>query len=412
MTPSSTPTPSSRSEHQRSIFTKLVQQLAAQHLFAHKHFPSKVTALLGGDHRFGSRDRKLYRALLFSTARLWQWVGEGLGRSGVSAERMRAATDVVIAFADVSPDFSRAILGESAADAFAALDLTQWPRWAADRLGTPGLTWSSLLPAWFEGQCPWAFLGDNAARLLVRKPLWVRRQRGTWEEISAALLPHKIALERSAAYPDAAKITSEQDLTKTSPWQDGLIEVQDLGSQRVLENVPISGHWLDACAGEGGKTLQLAQRAVSVEARDIRSDALSVLRERVLRAGLSNVQTPAKPDPKKTFDGVLVDAPCSGTGTWGRHPHTRLATTPSDIAQAALLQSRLLKEFAPSVRPGGLLVYATCSLCRDENEGVIQTFLSQHPAFTPSNPQENALGTTLWPDDHDGFFVSVLRRAS
>lgn len=222
--------------------------------------------------------------------------------------------------------------------------------------------------------------------------------------------------------PEAIEVLSDADVTSTDAFKHGRFEVQDLGSQLVLAAVEPSKsqHWLDACAGAGGKTLQLARMvgtAGSVTAHDIRPAALKELEERAHRAALTNVSISAR--PAGVFDGVLVDAPCSGTGTWRRSPHLKWCTSAESIREAAGLQKRVLTQFAAHVAPGGLLVYATCSLCRQENEGVVESFLADRKEFSPASwprllgAEQSAVGLTFWPAIHntDGFFVSALRRA-
>ena len=202
-------------------------------------------------------------------------------------------------------------------------------------------------------------------------------------------------------------------MTKTQSYQSGKVEIQDIGSQLILESVAVlpGTHWLDACAGAGGKTLQLAAlvgAAGHVTSRDVRSGALAQLSARALRAGLQGrIQVGTAQDPSPGFDGVLVDAPCTGSGTWRRSPHLRWTTTPASIREAKALQLSLLKQNAPRVRPGGSLVYATCSLCQSENESVIASFLDEDKSFEPV-----IHGLRIAPPDPDGdaFFVASLRK--
>jgi 16S rRNA (cytosine967-C5)-methyltransferase len=217
-----------------------------------------------------------------------------------------------------------------------------------------------------------------------------------------------------------------------------LIEIQDLGSQLLLEAAGIApgARWLDACAGAGGKTLQLSRllgSAGSIDAHDVRASALAELAVRARRASvpIADSRQPApRPAahcapirivqaPAAFYDGVLVDAPCSGSGTWRRAPHLKWTTTPTQIAGAASLQRELLAQFSRHVRPGGRLLYCTCSLSRRENEDVIDAFLAGHPEFSIAPPASNfdlplrGGGLTFFPARHDtdGFFVACLRRA-
>jgi 16S rRNA (cytosine967-C5)-methyltransferase len=204
------------------------------------------------------------------------------------------------------------------------------------------------------------------------------------------------------------------DVSKTRAFTSGSVEVQDIGSQLILERAGVDpgGHWLDACAGAGGKTLQLASLLGDkgrVTARDTRGPALAALSERAVRSGLgARIRVGDPADPPGGFDAVLVDAPCTGSGTWRRAPHLRWVTTPGSVSSAAALQLVLLRENAPRVRAGGRLVYATCSLCRSENESVVGAFLREAAGF-----EAELVGTPLLPQEHDGdgFFLASFRRA-
>jgi 16S rRNA (cytosine967-C5)-methyltransferase len=211
--------------------------------------------------------------------------------------------------------------------------------------------------------------------------------------------------------PGALELLAEADVTKTAAWRDGLLEVQDLGSQLILGAADISHgeRWLDACAGAGGKTLQLAALLGAeghVDAYDIRPAALHELEVRAARAKVTRIAVLTAP-VTGSYDGVLVDAPCTGCGTWRRAPHLKWTTSASDVAKAAERQTALLAEFGARVRPGGRLMYATCSLSRMENEEVVAAFLSAHSNFVADAPARTILPAT---HNTDGFFVGALRR--
>jgi 16S rRNA (cytosine967-C5)-methyltransferase len=177
---------------------------------------------------------------------------------------------------------------------------------------------------------------------------------------------------------------------------------------------------LDACAGAGGKTLQLADligNGGRVDAFDIREKALDELKVRAARAGLVHIRTLPAP-PTEMYDGVLLDLPCSGSGTWRRSPHLKWTTPRHDLLRHAERQGVLLRTFSERVRPGGLLVYATCSLARNENEGVLTRFLKEAPEFDPVEPARtfgyewDGTGLSIRPARHDtdAFYVATLRK--
>ena len=208
--------------------------------------------------------------------------------------------------------------------------------------------------------------------------------------------------------------------------------MQDTGSQLTCEALAAQpGETvIDLCAGAGGKTLALAA-AMANRGRLIASDAdrarLSRLMPRAERAGATIIDTvlldagregEALAEWQARADAVLVDAPCSGTGTWRRNPEARWRLTDKQLARYVGLQARLLDLAATLVRPGGRLVYVTCSLLDAEGAGQVDAFLARHPGWTAAPPAISAgrargQGLRLSPfhDGTDGFFVAVLTQA-
>ncbi|MEO6244695.1 MAG: RsmB/NOP family class I SAM-dependent RNA methyltransferase, partial [Opitutaceae bacterium] len=281
---------------------------------------------------------------------------------------------------------------------------------------------AELLPAWFRTHCPEIFSGAELDAQLRRAPLWLRLQTAVPEKIFAEFDSLGWSWRTSAVRPEAVELLGEVDVTQTSAWKTGQIEVQDLGSQLLLETLGATAgdRWLDACAGAGGKALQLARLlgpTATVEAHDIRPAALTELQARAARASLANVRVTSRPGASD-YAGVLVDAPCSGSGTWRRSPHLKWSTTPALIAERAALQQKLLAQFAACVKPAGRLIYATCSLSPEENTRIVSAFLAAHAEFQSEpfartfgfTPGEH--GLTILPalHDTDGFFVASLRR--
>ncbi|MBI5381504.1 MAG: RsmB/NOP family class I SAM-dependent RNA methyltransferase [Opitutae bacterium] len=378
---------------QRHTFLQLLDQLRPQ-LRRDANFPARLQAALGQRRGIGSRDRRLYRELLYTTLRFLPWVEQQ------PEEQLVAMVAALAAETPATRAFRTAF---------------------ADAKLLEGLPREALLPEWLRTECPEAFAPPQLDALLRRAPLWLRLQTDTPAPVLAEFDEFGWSWQRSDVLPSAIRLNTEADVTKTDAFNHGLIEVQDLGSQLLLETVGIAAgeRWFDACAGAGGKTLQLARLlgpGGSVEAHDIRPAALAELAQRAQRACLRNVRV--VPRPAGLYDGVLVDAPCSGSGTWRRAPHLKWTTTLASVAQAAAQQAAILARYAASVRPGGRLVYATCSLCRSENTAVLAAFLAAHPEFSPMRPARDfgfaaaSGGLTVWPAAHDtdGFFVASLRR--
>ena len=350
------------------------------HVRADRNLPARLQAAL---HRrgFGSRDRRLYRELLYTAVRYLPWVEELAARS---------AADMVRALAWLAAD-------TPATREFRSALAAGWPECPATVAGRAqflGVT-GGLLPEWFRRECPEAFVPPNLEALASRPHLWIRLQTPDAAAIREEFARRGWPVRPAATLPEAAEILAEADVTSTRAYQEGQFEVQDLGSQLILASAPIEpgGCWLDACAGAGGKTLQLAALvgpAGRVDAHDPRQDALAELRKRARRGGFGNIRTLDRiPDPG-SYDGVLVDAPCCGSGTWRRAPHLKWCTTPADIAAHAARQRQLLAQLCRHVRPGGLLVYATCSLSRSENEEVLDGIPCRRTPDSPALPPARA----------------------
>jgi 16S rRNA (cytosine967-C5)-methyltransferase len=362
--------------------------------------PARIDALLGGDRRLGSRDRRLYRELIYTAVRYLPWI-EPLLDLDPPAAAQRAAW-----LAADSPEvagFRAEIAG----------DLPLCPADAGEKAQILGADAQALSPEWLRGECPAALRPPLREALLSRAPLWLRLQTPEPGRVFAEFDALGWAWRTSTLLPGAVELAPGTDVVRTQAYASGAVEIQDIGSQRILEAVGVvpGGHWLDACAGSGGKTLQLAALlgpGGRVAARDARRSALQELRQRAGRAGIAGrIQVGLPDDPPGGYDGVLVDAPCTGSGTWRRAPHLRWTTSAGDVRKAAALQLRLLRENAPRVRRGGLLVYATCSLCGSENESVAAAFLGGDSGF-----KAELAGTPLLPPAHngDGFFVASFRR--
>lgn len=268
-------------------------------------------------------------------------------------------------------------------------------------------------------------LTPELARAWQREPtLWLRCPPGRTESVAAGL--------RDCApgpLPDSLRYAASLDLFSTDLFHQGAFEIQDIASQAIaLLAAPQPGEtWWDACAGEGGKTLHLGalmQGKGLIWASDKAEWRLQKLRVRAARAQVFNQRTvvwkdPKRPPTKTQFDGVLVDAPCVGTGTWGRNPHARWTTSPQDVTELAAIQTQLLNTAAASVKPGGKLIYAVCTLTRRETTAVADAIQAAHPELEPwllQNPFQPASAPTarlyLWPQvtGGNGMFVAGWRR--
>jgi 16S rRNA (cytosine967-C5)-methyltransferase len=278
------------------------------------------------------------------------------------------------------------------------------------------------LPSWVHDVMR---LAPSLLREFQREPrLWLRARPGQGNQLAAQLGD----CEPHATIPDALWYRGEQDLFRTPQFHNGEFEIQDLSSQIVgrLCAPALGRTWWDACAGEGGKTLHLCdlmQNKGLVWASDTAQWRLDILKRRASRAKLFNYRLKlwkvADHLPTKTkFDGILVDAPCSGVGTWGRNPHARWTAGPSDITDLAAIQTSILSKVANSLKPGGKLIYSVCTLATSETTTIADTFQSAHPAFQPVNLQITGMETSsrleLRPEQFHsvGMFISAWERSS
>lgn len=270
--------------------------------------------------------------------------------------------------------------------------------------------------------------------------LWIRARPGKAAAIAETLgdcTPPEGPLATLCA--DALRYAGPTDLFKTPQFTAGKFEIQDIASQAVgAVCAPKPGEtWWDACAGEGGKSLHLADQMANkgvVWCTDRSSRRAAVLKRRFGRAKLFNYRlapwdgTERLPTRTK-FDGILIDAPCSGVGTWRRNPDARWTTSAAGVAELAVVQRRMLDAVAGSLKPGGRLIYAVCTLTRRETTDVANAFTAAHPeleAISPDprsgtldpgpqiqNPGPETLNPMfVWPQESggNGMFIAKWRK--
>jgi len=339
----------------------------------------------------GSKDRRAVRELVYAAIR----------RAG---ERPASGRAALIGLAEDRPELADLFDGSPHAPAPIAGDeprapAAQMPGWLADRLSGCGL----------EGRAP----------LDVR----VNRLKAVRDSVAiegAVPTPHS---------PDGLRLPEGAQVEALPAFAQGLIEVQDEGSQLVAAacGAKPGMRVIDLCAGAGGKTLALAASMANeghILACDTDRARLSRLMPRAGRAGVGIVETrlldpnremEALSDQQASADLVLVDAPCSGTGTWRRNPEARWRLTPERLARLTALQARLLDCATALTRPGGRLAYVTCSLLDEEGAEQARAFLARHPGWRAGTPRfmigrPRGPGVILTPAHNgtDGFFFAEL----
>jgi 16S rRNA (cytosine967-C5)-methyltransferase len=267
--------------------------------------------------------------------------------------------------------------------------------------------------------------------------LRVNLLKADWETARRALAAEGVATEPTPWSPVGLRLAERVPLGGLSAFKEGLVEVQDEGSQitALLADARPGMRVVDFCAGAGGKTLALAAGMANrgkLVACDVSAHRLERAVCRLRRAGVGNAERRVLTSERDKwvkrhaggFDRVLIDAPCLGTGTWRRNPGDKWRVTPEDLASLIVRQQEILRSAARLVRPGGRLVYATCSVLREEDEAQAEAFLLAEPEFSvvpatrvwnetiggPSPGGERYLRLTPARHGTDGFFVAILER--
>ena len=347
----------------------------------------------------GAKDRRAVRELVFRAIRR-------------HAERPKSGRAAVLGLADDDP---------------ALRDLFGEPRGPeAPREGEAAAR-AGMVPPWLVPELSPLVTEDEWPALLERAPLDLRVNVARVQRDS--LLPDFPGGEPTRLSPWCIRLPADTRIDDHPAFASGLVEVQDEGSQLIaLACEPTAGERvLDLCAGAGGKSLAIAAAAPSAEilATDANRGRLARLPSRAERAGANIPIRLLNPpnelaelaDWRDSADVVLVDAPCSGSGTWRRNPEGRWRLTPERLDRLVAAQERLLEIAAVLVRPGGRLVYAVCSLLSREGAGQIERFLSRYSSWQAQETRVGAGrcdgdGRLLTPgrDGTDGFFIARLTR--
>ena len=336
------------------------------------------------------------------------------------------------------------VLGTSTRDLSEVLNAQQmeWAQ-AIKAKKTEGMTKAEKadLPEWFWDKLVVQY-GEEEALAIARSmhqqaslDLRVNIIKASREDVIAKFESEKTEIKPTPYTPYGLRMPQKMTISKHPFFVDGKIEVQDEGSQLLAQLVaPRRGEMIaDFCAGAGGKSLAigaLMRNSGRIYAFDVSEKRLQNLGIRLKRSGLSNLHSQvisSEADPKLKrlfgkFDRVLVDAPCSGLGTLRRNPDLKWRQQPKDVEELNVKQTNILARASKLVKAGGRLIYATCSLLRDENEQIAEAFLQSNPEFflVPANTilaqQEIDLDTgeylKLLPHLHqtDGFFAAVFEK--
>ena len=441
--------------HRTSLIGHVVELHAA--VVSSRHpADSEVRNFLRPRHYLGSRDRRFITEVLYGMLRHHRILHERvrlasglLGPGGLqpSSLVLYAAFAIGVASekesaveADIAPLCSVYLRGIDCGSLLAALA-------GADPLADPSLTpearisLSAALPEFMVREWYRRYGGEETDALCraLNQPApttaRVNTLQGSVDHCLEQLAKEGVSCRRTQLSPSGIVFEKRINIQSLSAFRRGLFEMQDEGSQLIslLVEPPPGGFVVDACAGGGGKTLHLAALMAGrgkLAAIEVSTRRLGNMRERIRRAGAGMVSTYSAEEDRDDIaswkgeaDAVLVDAPCTGIGTFRRNPGARLNVTEQFLEAVSATQRMVLHRYADLVRPGGRLVYSTCTLLRKENEDVVEEFLGARPEFTllPAKDilhrQGVAIGADspfmeLFPHRHgtDGFFAAVLTR--
>lgn len=401
----------------------------------------------------GSKDRRAIRERVYSVLRSINRIDWHLGEATKTA-RSRVLTALVLEGQDPAEHFDGSTHGPK--------PLEDGEQLLADALKGKQLDDEAMpahvqveLPEWLSDKLKSVYAGTFMGEMMALNTpapmdLRVALGRVSRNQAQKTIAKGGIKTYPTAISPMGLRLEAHTDIGRTQAFRKGFIEVQDEGSQilSLLVGAKANMQVLDYCAGAGGKTLAIADRMGLTDgsskgklvAADIELKRLERMDKRLSRAKLTDkierhvlgTDDTWAAENADHFDRVLVDAPCSGSGTWRRHPEQKKRLTPERLEELMGMQDDVLNKAAPLTKPGGQLVYATCSLLAEENEQRIEAFLKGHDEFKVvpiqtvwaqtlkkvdfpikvDEAQDFPAFLRLTPHSHgtDGFFVAVLER--
>jgi len=418
----------------------------------------------------GSKDRRAIREQVYGVLRAVNRLDWHLKTAEISA-RSRVLAAIVLEGGDAAAHFDGSPHGPKPLTPGEQLLVEVLDGKKLDDPAMPGHVQVEL-PAWLAENLKPVYAGTFMAEMMaLNQPapmdLRVALGRVSRDQARKTLAKGGIKADKTPLSPMGLRLQAHTDIARTTAFRKGFVEVQDEGSQLLSLLVGAKAHMqvLDYCAGAGGKTLAIADRmglrdghsGGTLVAADIDAKRLERMDKRLARAKLedkierhvlapddsgddSGDNDPWTTDHAAHFDRVLVDAPCTGAGTWRRHPEQKKRLTEDRLAELTATQDTVLRKAATLVKPGGRLIYATCSVLAQENEFRIEAFLDRHadfqlmaiqdvwaetikyvpcPEMALETDDDDDVGTpspflrlTPYQHDTDGFFVAVLTRTT
>lgn len=380
-------------------------------IFEENRYADKVIEkVLKENSRWGARDRRFIAETTYDIVRWYRWFRELAQAKGTDFWKLLGVwcvlNDIDLPaweeFAGISADEIRSRRRNAVYSRKVRESIPDW----LDEMGERELgkeTWERELSA-LNSQAP-----------VVLRVNTLKTNRG---ELQRALLAQGIETITADHYPDALVLKERQNIFGVSLFREGLFEVQDAGSQAIapfLRATP-GMRVIDACAGAGGKSLHLAalmKNKGRIIAMDTEQWKLDELQKRARRAGVCNVEAKIVETGKiikrlaGSADRLLLDVPCSGLGVLKRNPDAKWKLTPDFLEKVKDLQRHILHDYCDMLKPGGYLVYSTCSIMSSENEEQVLRFLDTRKDFSREDEKH------IWPSEgFDGFYMALLKKNS
>lgn len=388
----------------RQVSPELSKTLHA--IFWENTYASKaIQTTLRGHEEWGEKEKAVFSDLVYDIIRNWRLLWYLLEKKPLSNEQdLQKLTQTFILFRGLKNQDSSALKRRLESIKHLRVFAQSIPDWLDER-GEQELKerWDPALKAL-----------NTPADLDIR----VNTLRTTKKGLITILRKEGVTAKLLEGYPDALRLIEKRNVFALPSFSEGLFEVQDAASQLVCHVLdPHEGmRVVDACAGEGGKTLHLAtlmKNKGKVIALDTQEWRLKALRKRAVKAGIDTIETRCISSSKiykrleGTTDRLLLDAPCSGLGTLRRNPDIKWKLTSDDLNRLIVLQQDLLERYSPITKPGGRMVYSVCSILPSECELQITRFLQTH-----SNTFRLVSEHRCWPDSDgtDGFYMVLLER--
>ena len=378
-------------------------------IFEENRYADKVIEkILKQNPRWGARDRRFIAETTYDIVRWYRWFRE-LGQAKGTDFWKLLAVWCILSGVDL-PAWEEF-------DGISAKDVTD-----REKRGSYSRKTRESIPDWLdelgEKELDTARWQKELSALNEIAPVVLRTNtlKITKEKLRSALMEDEIETSALPDFPDALVLAERQNIFGSSAFKEGLFEVQDAGSQAIAPFLRIAPglRVIDACAGAGGKTLHLAalmQNKGRIIALDTEQWKLDELQKRARRAGVSNIEARVIDSGKmikrlaNSADRLLLDVPCSGLGVLKRNPDAKWKLSLDFIDKIRALQQHILRDYCDMLKPGGLMVYSTCSILPSENEAQVQDFLRDNGSFTLLEEKH------IFPSEgFDGFYMALMEK--